>query len=667
MHRFHARVSSLALSFALCAAIAPSVAHAQTPLSPNFWFAGTRLVFDHATPLEDDFAISTRDSGLQKLLTRVGATLSYQPQQRYVIITSSDRRVITFVVADTRYTVGNVAAKATFAPFIDGGDVIVPLLAIARALYLEPVQNAGETVLEPQIGALDVRPDGRRTVLTFRGATALRYTKVSETPERLQLTFTGTASTLAQARRMGGGITEVDVLSGGTPRNPIVTVTIEAPRGTQHLIASGEPASEFTVVFGPPGVALDLHGTSGGTVAAAPAPPTPTATAGPGETHAAAPPTPPPYSAPSTQPQSGSAVITNIAIDPNDDGIAVRLNVNGSATYDWHRLLDNRWYIDVHNASLTGAGRDERPNSTSVDSVRIRQTGTADAPNVRIAFTLKGDRRVEVTPSENALTIAVSNLNESNLARTGNGQIGTGALAQNSDQLPAGPLNPPVASQPEGAPWKYNASGPGSRLIVIDPGHGGGDAGTSHNGLVEKTLTLDIARRLRGLLVQQGWSVKLTREGDTDPLSPDTMAQFQSDGKPNASDRAYLQTRCDVANNNNARMFISIHVNYAPSAAVSGTTIYYTKAQDAPLAQALERSLIPAIGTKDDGVIKANYYVTKHTSMPAVLIETAFISNAGDVAILSDPRSLQNMAVGIAAGVRAYVGSLPTVSSRTDQ
>jgi N-acetylmuramoyl-L-alanine amidase len=202
---------------------------------------------------------------------------------------------------------------------------------------------------------------------------------------------------------------------------------------------------------------------------------------------------------------------------------------------------------------------------------------------------------------------------------------------------------------------------------VIDPGHGGADSGTAHNGLAEKQLTLDIARRLRALLVQAGWNVRLTRETDIDPVSPALLAAFGGDGRPNSSDRAYLQTRCDVANAANARMFISIHINYSDSPSAHGSTFYYTKPQDVPLGQALERGMIPLAGTQDNGVVKNNFYVTKHTNMPAVLIETAFISNPGDVRLLADPNFLQNAAAGIAAGVKAYAGALPPVSSKHDQ
>lgn len=664
---------------ALTIAGVPLRVRAQSVPATTFWFAGTRLIFEAPVALEGDVAVSVHDNGLQRLLARVGASLSYQPQQRYIVITSADRRIISFAIGDNRYSVGGVVSSAMFAPFFDGNDVIVPLFAVARALYLEPVVAGGETVFEPQIGALDVRPDGRRTIVTLHGATALRYVKVSETPERLALTFSGTASALAPKRRIGGGIDEVDVAVSGSVKNPSATVTIAAPKGARHLIAAPTSPYEFSVAFAPPGVALDPNALPAAPVAQA-APPVaaaaaPVAAGPPARTPAA----PVPVAAPSVgalpsavpqpenTPQSGSATVTDVAVVPLDGGVRVRLSIDGTATYAWHRLLDDRWYLDVENATLSGGAREEHPNSPAVDSVRVRQIGAPDAPIVRIAFTLHGERRVDVTPADGSLTAAVSDQPDVDLARSGNGQIGGATVAESSAQSPAGPPAAPIAPAPENTPWKFGpAAGEGSRVIVIDPGHGGADAGTAHNGLVEKDLTLNIALRLRTLLAQAGWNVLLTRDTDIDPVTPELLTAFSGDGRPNASDRAYLQTRCDVANASNARMFISIHVNYADAPSVHGTTFYYSKAEDVPLAQALERGLIPVAGTQDDGVVKSNLYVTKHSSMPAVLIETGFISNPGDVRLLGDPNFLQNVAAGIAAGVKSYAGALPP-AAKTDQ
>jgi N-acetylmuramoyl-L-alanine amidase len=678
MNLFRGARFNLTLAVLLTASVVfPAPLRAQNAPQTTFWFAGTRLIFDSPVALDGDVAVSIHDSGFARLLARVGAGISYAPQQRYVIVTAADHRIISFTIGDARYSVGGVVATSTFAPFFDGSDVIVPLYAIARALYIQPVSVGFETVFEPQLGALDVHPDGRRTIVTLHGATALKYVKLSETPERLAVTFSGVGSVLAPSRRIGGGIDQVDVAVSGSVKNPTSTVTIAAPKGAQHLIAATTSPFEFSVVFGPPGVALDLNAPAVANAAsnstqAQGAPEAQGAPQSQGASESQGGPQSQGAPQPAAAPQAGAAVVTDVAIAPAaDGGLGVRLAITGTATFDWHRLLDNRWYLDIANASLTGTGRDERPSSPAVESVRVRQIGTPAAPVVRVAFTLRGDRRIDVTPAEGSLSLAVANAPEVNLARTGNGQIGGATVAQSSQQSPAGP---PVAAiapvpAPQETPWKFGPapSRAANQIIVIDPGHGGEDAGTAHNGLVEKKLTLDISLRLRALLAAQGWNVRMTRDTDVDPVSPQTLTAFATDGRPNSSDRAYLQTRCDVANNSNARLFISIHINYADAPSVRGTTFYYTKPQDVAFAQALERSVIPLAGTQDDGVVKSNLYVTKHTKMPAVLIESAFISNPGDVQLLGDSSFLQTFAAGIAAGVKAYAGALPAAAAQADQ
>ena len=341
--------------------------------------------------------------------------------------------------------------------------------------------------------------------------------------------------------------------------------------------------------------------------------------------------------------------MTDVAVEPAGDAVAVSIALSGAAAYEWHRLNDNRWYVDFQNTTLDGPPRDERPASGALQAVRVRQAGSTDAPTVRVAFTLTGQQRIDLAPSDAGLVITVSNDPATDLAHVGMGHTGGAAVV-------ASAASPEPASPAEAVPaWKPVGTNP--KLIVIDPGHGGGDPGTQHNGLTEKLLTLDIAERLKAILVAAGWNVRMTRETDIDPLSADILAKMRADGKPKADDRAYLQTRCDVANNAGARMFISIHINSAPTESARGTTVYWYKPQDAALAQAIERSLIPLAGTQDDGTRHENFYVVRHSVMPAVLIETAFVTNPGDAALLRQPAFLQNVAQGIANGVKAYAGT----------
>ena len=681
MNRLRARVFSVlaALAFAACA-VAP--ARAQNAALSSFWFAGTRLIFERAVPLDGDVAVSIRDAGLLRFLARLGATVSYQPQQRYVVVTASDRRTVTFTLGSADFTAGGVAGRATFAPFVDGTQPIVPLFALAHALYVEPVEGAGETILQPQIGALDIRTEGGRSTVVIRGATALAYVKRVDTPTHVELAFAGIGSVLGGTRKVGDGITAT-ITAGGSPRNPTTIVALDAPRGLVYDIAT--PASPYELALSVSAATASAPAP----VAVALATPVPLATQAPIVRAVLATPRPlpalsavalpapqalplPAGATPSAMPSATPGLldatppapaqpanVTSIALSPVDDGLTIRLQLDGAAAYDWHRLADLRWYVDIHGARLTDAGRDEHPSIAAVESVRIRQVGTPDDPTVRVALTLRGLKAVDVTADATGLTISATNVDAIVLARTGTGRVGSAAIGDDS--------SPPLATDTPPGGLPLGPAVPGSRIIVLDPGHGGDDFGTAHNGLVEKYITIDVARRLRALLVAAGWTVRMTRDSDIDPVSAANLAAMRADGKPNPDDRAYLQTRCDVANTVNARLFISIHVNYSDSSSVNGTTFYWYKPQDQALAQTLERAVIPAAGTSDIGPRHENFYVIRHTTMPAVLIETAFISNPHDAALLGSSSFLQNMAQGIANGVKAYAGAPAVQASQVDQ
>ena len=84
------------------------------------------------------------------------------------------------------------------------------------------------------------------------------------------------------------------------------------------------------------------------------------------------------------------------------------MTLSGAAAYEWHRLADNRWYVDFQNTTLNGPRRDEHPSFGAVQSVRVRQAGSTDTPTVRVAFTLSGQQRIDLAPSESGLVITVS-------------------------------------------------------------------------------------------------------------------------------------------------------------------------------------------------------------------------------------------------------------------
>ena len=188
------------------------------------------------------------------------------------------------------------------------------------------------------------------------------------------------------------------------------------------------------------------------------------------------------------------------------------------------------------------------------------------------------------------------------------------------------------------------------RRIVIDAGHGGSDSGAIGNGLIEKELNLDVALRLRDLLVADTldtsgggeWSVQMTRSTDV----------FVS-----------LQARVDVANTWPADRFISIHHNSFTSSSANGTETYSFQEGtfSADLRDKVQQDLVAALGLTDRGPKTANFFVLRETTMPAILSEGGFLSNPGDAAVLADPAKRQAAAEAHLIGLQRHYGIAPHI------
>lgn len=162
-----------------------------------------------------------------------------------------------------------------------------------------------------------------------------------------------------------------------------------------------------------------------------------------------------------------------------------------------------------------------------------------------------------------------------------------------------------------------------NKVVVIDPGHGKTDPGASGNGLVEKEVNLDIALRVCDLLeANDNIKVYATRVDDSYPTNVN---------------------RAKMANGV-ADLFVSIHQNSNTSATPNGTEVLYTvhstdvsgKLTSQIAAQFIQNYLVKALGTTDRGVKnRTDLIVLNQTTVPAVLIETAFLSNQDDADKLS--------------------------------
>ncbi len=219
------------------------------------------------------------------------------------------------------------------------------------------------------------------------------------------------------------------------------------------------------------------------------------------------------------------------------------------------------------------------------------------------------------------------------------------------------------------------------RKVVLDPGHGGGNLGTTGpGGLVEKELTLDIARRLQRLLESGSFHVVMTREDDS---------------------QLSLQRRALIANEMQGDIFVSIHVNWLVTRQVRGVETYFLGATDDPylsalaanenqgsgysladlrglieevyanarmgesrqLAEEVQRALYRSLHERDPrlrdrGVKTAPFGVLTRTGMPAILAEVACLSNEEEARLLMTAEYRQYIAEALYDGIEAYSRAL---------
>jgi len=208
------------------------------------------------------------------------------------------------------------------------------------------------------------------------------------------------------------------------------------------------------------------------------------------------------------------------------------------------------------------------------------------------------------------------------------------------------------------------------RTVVIDPGHGGTDHGTHGRESYEKTMTLDVARRVERDLAGSGLRVIMTRT--TDETVP-------------------LEDRVEFARQKGADLYVSIHFNSGGSA--EGIETYCTTpagesstanfngngsdrdtgggdrsavtnnrfdSQNVWLAQCIQRSALRATGAPDRGVRRARFWVLRYASCPAILIEGGFLTNPYEEQRILRAEYRETLARAIADGILTYKKTVGT-------
>jgi len=199
--------------------------------------------------------------------------------------------------------------------------------------------------------------------------------------------------------------------------------------------------------------------------------------------------------------------------------------------------------------------------------------------------------------------------------------------------------------------WTYWTMPLSGKKIALDPGHGGPDGGaSSKQGLIEKDVTLAITLYLRDYLQQAGALVVMTREDDTDLAKPETKGL----SKRKTED---LINRADFIVNQQADLFLSIHLNSIPSAKWSGAqTFYYPNHPDNKRIAELIQSEFKRNLANTDRVAKTvdSVYLLKTLKIPSALVEVGFLSNPEEAKLLANSTYQKKLAASIYQAVLRY-------------
>ncbi len=172
-----------------------------------------------------------------------------------------------------------------------------------------------------------------------------------------------------------------------------------------------------------------------------------------------------------------------------------------------------------------------------------------------------------------------------------------------------------------------------AKTVIIDPGHGGKDKGAYWYGISEKTLTLDVAKKVETLLRNRGIKVLMTRKSD----------HYVS-----------IQDRASIANKYSNAIFVSIHFNAHTNSSVKGIETFYLSSRGKKLASSIQSRLARRINTNDRGSKKYHYAVLRKTKGVAALVECGFISNRWEGNRCASSWYKEILAQEITEGITAY-------------
>ncbi len=370
------------------------------------------------------------------------------------------------------------------------------------------------------------------------------------------------------------------------------------------------------------------------------------------------------------QKEAALAELQSLAWDsPNKDKVEIVLELSAPAQFSTRLIKEGRnkgakLQLDLEKASVNA---DIRKGVSVRDSlltaIAARENGNSSS-SLTFSFREVGDFEAVSDPDSSRIVLKISSLAAARAEKAR-------AQRKPSDALPKAR---PVAQNLVGD--MASQLGLSVQRVFIDAGHGGRDPGTSHNRILERSLTLDVALTLGRMLENNGLEVIYSRKRDN---------------------AVSLSERTRLANSARADLFVSIHVNASENREINGLETYYLSLASNPhaarvamlenagsdhrlsdmqrvladvmLNARIEESKRLALDIQrlsmfrlkrrefeshNNGIKSAPFHVLLGAQMPAVLVELGYCTNAKDALNLANPKYRYALAEGLAEGILAY-------------
>jgi N-acetylmuramoyl-L-alanine amidase len=330
------------------------------------------------------------------------------------------------------------------------------------------------------------------------------------------------------------------------------------------------------------------------------------------------------------------STVQNVFFKSSPNAVAVFVQIQGEPKFSYFRLEDGRIVLNIEQSRILKKGT-IMPSSNVVSNIHFAQN-TPDMVRVVVGSDVKasyniskvdGGILISVGSSTPLLSLANGITNEAPKLLPYNYVPEKSQLVNSQNSQTNDNLYTPIKN---------------AKLIVIDPGHGGSDPGCVANGVQEKIATLGVALHLKPILEKMGFKVIMTRETDRDVWGRPNMPGYDTN-------ESELQARVNIANENGAALFLSIHFNACADPSVHGTQVYYYSTQSYKYASTIINDISKVNPVYTDRPIRRSFWVIKYTTMPAILIETDFITNPAVASQVYNSDYQEKMAQAIAQGI----------------